>query len=171
MNFAIMAVFVLASLGGAVMMLVMRHPMHVALGLITTMISLGGIYAMLDVHVIAVFQILIYVSAVMVFVVYVIMLLDTRDPSFSHRYSTMLVPGAVAGLLLLAILTSALMGSPFAEAPASFAKVKDVAFGVKEFSISFLKDYWLHFELTSVLLLAAVVAAVAVIKGEGERRD
>ena len=38
-------------------------------------------------------------------------------------------------------------------------------FGLKEFSVSFLNEYWLHFELTSVLLLAAVVAAMAVIKG------
>jgi len=38
-------------------------------------------------------------------------------------------------------------------------------FGVQPFSREFLREYWLHFELTSVLLLAAVVAAIAVIKG------
>jgi NADH-quinone oxidoreductase subunit J len=38
-------------------------------------------------------------------------------------------------------------------------------FGLREFSIAFLNEYWLHFELTSVLLVAAVVAALAVIKG------
>ena len=38
------------------------------------------------------------------------------------------------------------------------------SFGLQQFSIAFLNEYWLHFELTSVLLLAAVVAAVAVIK-------
>ena len=44
------------------------------------------------------------------------------------------------------------------------------AFLVQPFSAGFLRDYWLHFELTSVLLLAAVVAAIAVIKG-GRRND
>jgi len=44
------------------------------------------------------------------------------------------------------------------------------AFGVQPFSVEFLNQYWLHFELTSVLLLAAVVAAIAVIKA-GRRRD
>ena len=63
-------------------MLVARHPMRVALALISSMLSLAGIYAMLGVHVVAVFQVLIYVGAVMVFMVYVIMLLDVRDPSF-----------------------------------------------------------------------------------------
>jgi NADH-quinone oxidoreductase subunit J len=100
---------------GGVLMLVARHPMRVALALIGSMLSLAGIYAVLGVHVIAVFQVLIYVGAVMVFMVYVIMLLDVRDPSFLERY-------------------------------------------------------WLHFELTSVLLLAAVVAAIAIVKA-GRRHD
>ena len=38
------------------------------------------------------------------------------------------------------------------------------AYGITKFSVSFLNEYWLHFELTSVLLVAAVVAALAVIK-------
>ena len=74
-------------------MLVLRHPMRVALALIATMLSLAGVYALLGVHVIAVFQVLIYVGAVMVFMVYVIMLLDVRDRSFARRYSRLLVPG------------------------------------------------------------------------------
>ncbi len=68
------------ALAGGVLMLVARHPMRVALALIAAMLSLAGIYAILGVHVIAVFQVLIYVGAVMVFMVYVIMLLDSRDP-------------------------------------------------------------------------------------------
>jgi hypothetical protein len=69
---------------GAVLMLLLRHPMRVALALIAVMISLGGIYGLLGVHFIAVFQVLIYVGAVMVFMVYAIMLLDVRD-RFVHR--------------------------------------------------------------------------------------
>ena len=82
-------------------MLVAQHPMRVALALITTMLSLAGVYALLGVHVVAVFQVLIYVGAVMVFMVYVIMLLDVRDASFIRRYGNGLVPGVVLGVLLL----------------------------------------------------------------------
>ncbi len=53
--------------------------MRVALALITTMVLLGGIYGLLGVHFIAAFQVLIYVGAVMVFMVYVIMLLEVRE--------------------------------------------------------------------------------------------
>jgi len=66
------------------------------------MLSLAGIYAMLGVHVVAVFQVLIYVGAVMVFMVYVIMLLDVRDPSFVRRYGRLLLPAVVLGSLLVA---------------------------------------------------------------------
>ena len=96
--------FAAAALAGGVLMLVARHPMRVALALISSMVSLAGIYAILGVHVIAVFQVLIYVGAVMVFMVYVIMLLDVRDPSFLERYGRALVPSvAVAGVIAAAL--------------------------------------------------------------------
>ena len=77
---AVLLVFCgVAALASAVLMLVLRHPMRVALALVATMLSLAGVYAMLGAHAVAVFQILIYVGAVMVFMVYVIMLLDVRD--------------------------------------------------------------------------------------------
>ena len=78
------------AVAGAALMLVLRHPMRVALALIATMLSLAGIYALLGVHVIAVFQVLIYVGAVMVFMVYVIMLLDVRDRAVRARFSRLL---------------------------------------------------------------------------------
>src|SRR5438046_3442654 len=85
-------------------MLVLQHPMRVALALIAMMLSLAGVYALLGVHVIAVFQVLIYVGAVMVFMVYVIMLLDQRDLSFAHRYSHLLAPGLLGSVLLIVAL-------------------------------------------------------------------
>ena len=148
-----------AALAAAALMLVLRHPMQVAMALISTMVLLGAIYGLVGVHFIAAFQVLIYVSAVMVFMVYVIMLLDVRDPSFTRRFSTLLVPGAIGGVLLLAVLAYAFWRGLYA--PASTTG----SFGLQQFSIAFLNEYWLHFELTSVLLVAAVVAALAVIKG------
>ena len=55
----LLVLFAVAAVVGAVLMIVVRHPMRVALALIATMISLGGIYGLLGVHVIAVFQIMI----------------------------------------------------------------------------------------------------------------
>jgi NADH-quinone oxidoreductase subunit J len=158
--------FVATALAGGLLMLVAQHPMRVALALISTMVSLAGIYAILGVHVIAVFQVLIYVGAVMVFMVYVIMLIDVRDPSFLHRYGRMVLPGVVVGALLAAVLGVAVLHAGGGATPPEAGGT----FRIQPFSAEFLREYWLHFELTSVLLLAAVVAAVAVIKG-GRRND
>ncbi len=155
-------VFAVSALVGAALMLVLRHPMQVAMALISTMVFLGGIYGLLGVHFIAAFQVLIYVSAVMVFMVYVIMLLDVRDASFTRRFSWLVVPGIVAGILFLGALAYALWHGLYAVASTT------VSFGLSQFSVAFLNDYWLQFELTSVLLVAAVVAALAVIKGGGK---
>jgi NADH-quinone oxidoreductase subunit J len=156
--------FAVAALAGAVTMLVVRHPMRVALALVATMISLGGIYGLLGVHVIAVFQIMIYVGAVMVFMVYAIMLLDVRDPSFTERYSRLLWPGVAAVVVLLGILVDA------AKHGTRLAVPGGANFGVQPFSAAFLGEYWLYFELASVLLVVAVLAAVAVVKLQGPRR-
>ena len=157
-----------AALLGAVLMLVARHPMRVALALISCMLSLAGVYALLGVHVVAVFQVLIYVGAIMVFMVYVIMLLDVRDESFLRRYGNGLVPGVVLGALLLVLLFASVAGLQTNVVPGAQAQIGP-SYLVKPFSLEFVQNYWLHFELTSVLLVAAVIAAIAVIKS-GSRR-
>ena len=149
--------FAVAALGGAGLMLVLRHPMHVALALVATMLSLAGVYALLGAHAIAIFQVLIYVGAVMVFMVYVIILLDARDASLARRFSWLAVPGAVGFVLLLALLGRDMWQG-------LRASVTGAAYGVQAFASAFLRDYWLHFEVVSVLLVAAVVAALAVIQ-------
>ena len=152
--------FAATALAAAVLMLVLRHPMRVALALTATMLSLAGVYALLGVHVIAVFQVLIYVGAVMVFMVYAIMLLDVRDRSFTRRFSRLLLPGIAAALLFLAILAHGLWHA----LPEPTGAAGGTLFGLQHFSAEFLNEYWLHFELVSVLLVAAVVAALAVLE-------
>ena len=155
----LMLVFAAGALAGALLMIVLREPMRVATALISTMVFLGGIYGLLGVHFIAAFQVLIYVGAVMVFMVYVIMMLDPRDPAIQSRFSAMLVPAVIGFVILVFVLVGAAwQGAP--EAPA----VPREAFGLQQFAVAFLREYWLHFELTSVLLVAAIVAAVAVVK-------
>jgi NADH-quinone oxidoreductase subunit J len=154
--------FLATALAGAALMLALRHPMRVALALVATMLSLAGVFAMLGAHAVAVFQVLIYVGAVMVFMVYVIMLLDVRDDSLARRFSWLLVPGAVAVLALVGWLGAEVWRGL---APAAPGK----PFGLEAFASAFLNEYWLHFELVSLLLVAAVVAALAVLE-IGRRR-
>ena len=152
-------IFAGCALLSATLMLFLRQPMRVALALISAMVFLGGIYGLLGVHFIAAFQVLIYVGAVMVFMVYVIMLLEPRSPDATRKYSRLLVPGVIG----FALLIGALVYAVWLETPAAGLAVVE-GFGLRQFALAFLNEYWLHFELTSVLLVAAVVAAVAVVR-------
>lgn len=156
----ILAVFGLLTLVSGGAMLVLREPMRVALALITAMLSLAAIYGLLGVHFIAAFQILIYVGAVMVFMVYVIMLLQIREGPEVRKYSAWLIPGTASALLLMAALAA---GFARPSEPQSMLPISDKAFGLTEFSTDFLQHYWFAFELTTVFLVAAVVAALAII--------
>ena len=149
----------MGALVGAALMLVLRQPMRVAMALVTTMLFLGAIYGLLGVHFIAAFQVLIYVGAVMVFMVYVIMLLEVRE-SVGARYSRLLVPGGAGFAVLLGVIVA----SVWRPLPSPVGEIGQTSYGIAGFSLSFLGEYWLLFELTSVLLVAAVVAALAVIR-------
>jgi NADH-quinone oxidoreductase subunit J len=156
----ILALIGALALVSAASMLVLREPMRVALALITTMTALGAVYGLLGVHFIAAFQVLIYVGAVMVFMVYVIMLLQLREPAGQRRFSKWLIPGVAAGAALSGVLGVAVSRS--ANAPVTTVTGTST-FGLVQFSAAFLSEYWLEFELTTVLLVSAIVAALAVI--------
>jgi len=147
------------ALAGGALMLVLRQPMRVAMALIATMIFLAGIYGLLGMHFIAAFQVLIYVGAVMLFMVYVIMLLEVRE-SDGPRFSRLVIPGAASLVVLLFVLAA----SVWRPLPSPKGEIGDAGYGIAAFSADFLGTYWLLFELTSGLLVAAVVAALAAIR-------
>jgi NADH-quinone oxidoreductase subunit J len=141
--------------------------MRVALALITSMTALGAVYGLMGVHFIAAFQVLIYVGAVMVFMVYVIMLLEVKEAPGSRRFSSLVVPGVIAGVLLMAALGAGMLRGPMAGVMSGDGRQ---AFSLVEFSSVFLSRYWLVFELTTVFLVGAIVAALAVVNVSRRRQ-
>ena len=158
MTDAFIVFFGLLALVFAGLVLTLRQPMRAALALVAHMVCLAGIFACLAVHVVALFQVLIYVGAVMVFMVYTIMLLDDRDPAYRQRYSRTLVPGAIVAAVLAGLLLVRL------SAPAGPDASAGANFGFGAFSVAFMQQYWFHFEVATVLLLVGIVAAWAVIR-------
>jgi NADH-quinone oxidoreductase subunit J len=159
---AFIVFFGVLSLVFAALVLLLRQPMRAALALVAHMICLAAIYACLAVHVIALFQVLIYVGAVMVFMVYTIMLLDDRDTAYRQRFSGTLVPG----VLVAAVIALGLWRLLGPSAPGMPPGTGAVDFGFTAFATAFMQQYWLHFELATVLLLVGVVAAWTVIREE-----
>ena len=160
---ALIAVFGVMAFVFALLVVVLRQPMRAALALIAHMVSLAAIFACLEVHVVALFQVLIYVGAVMVFMVYAIMLLDDRDASYAQVFSRWSLPAVIAvGVLVVALGAILVPWTPAAPAVRGAAP-----FSFPAFSVEFMKQYWFHFEVASILLVVGVVAAWAVI---AERR-
>ena len=161
----LIAVFGAMAMVFALLVVVLRQPMRAALALIAHMASLAAIFACLEVHVVALFQILIYVGAVMVFMVYAIMLLDDRDASLAHMFSRWSVPAViVAAVPVVALGAMLVQWAPPALADAARGPAP---FSFSAFSVEFMTRYWFHFEVASILLVIGVVAAWAAI---AERR-
>jgi NADH-quinone oxidoreductase subunit J len=150
----------LAVAGALGMLLNTRNAVAGALSLVGTMVSLGAIYVLLDAYLIGVLQILVYAGAIVVLFLFVVMLLNLRQDEFSPerlRFTKTLgvVIGALVGLELLLLLPAAL--GPAAEIPADFG-------GYRAVGTALFTDWVLAFEVTSLLLLAAMVGAVILAK-------
>jgi len=100
LSVALLYVFSGMAVAGGLGLVLCRHPIHGAISLLFSMLSLAGVYALLDAHLIAVLQIIIYAGAIMILVVYIIMLLDlgSADAQTVYRKAGLL------GLPLLALL-------------------------------------------------------------------
>lgn len=137
-----------------------RNTVAGAVSLVATMVALGAIYVLLEAYLIGVLQVLVYAGAIVVVFLFVVMLLNLRQ----EEYGPSRIPGAkvwaalISGLVLVQFL-SLLPGSfgPAAEAPEGFG-------GYRQVGASLYTDYVLVFEVTSLLLLAAMVGAVVLAK-------
>jgi NADH-quinone oxidoreductase subunit J len=136
------------------------NPVKSALALVVTLFALAVIFVLLEAHMIAALQIIVYAGAIMVLFLFVIMLLNLQneDPDRGHRRVALRVLAWVGGLLLALELAFLVRGAPVirsTEAPAGYGGAIAVA-------KSLYTDFLLPFELTSILLLVAVVGAVVL---------
>lgn len=151
-----------------------KNPVASAFSLVIVFFAFAGIYALLDAHLIAALQVLVYAGAIMVLFIFVIMLLSADVPSFDLGRTHIVV--RVAALLAAAGLFAAFVWSfrnSALHAPISnFTPANVAANGGNTRVVSELmfSDYILPFELTSVLLLGAIVGAVAMAKRKGSPR-
>ena len=158
---------------GALGVLVARNPLHSALSLVASFFFLAGIYLLLGAQLIAVLQVLVYAGAVMVLFVFVITLLNLNDAELGEsRFTVAKAVGVVAVAATTAALLKTLIDAMRARGGlfvtgADLARAHPDTFGtVRAVGRSLLIDSVLPFELTSLLLLAAIVGAVVVAKGK-----
>jgi len=169
-NFDLFGIFAVAS---AILFITRRSPVAAALWLVNAMFSLAAMYVMLDAQFVGAVQILVYAGAIMVVFLFVVMLLNLghADPAGDFRDKKIRFGAGALGVALLAELLVLTNGkvpevapsdapSPNAPMPNAIAPVAQVLF----------TNHLLAFELTSVLLLVAIVGAVTLAKRKGGAR-
>jgi NADH-quinone oxidoreductase subunit J len=144
---------------GAIMVVTRKHPMASALYLILTLFAVAALFVLRQAHFLAAIQVIVYAGAVVVLFVFVIMLINVPEDRLPvERATTMRVLGVLAAGIF--ILESAVLARRYWMPKGPAAEVGTVeAVGRALFT-----DYLLAFEITSVLLLAAVIGAIALAK-------
>ena len=150
-----------------------RHPISSALLLIFVMGSLAVLYLLLGAPFIAAAQLLVYAGAIMVLFVFVIMLLNAGEEerlSGGSRVATMLgVPALIIGLGITAALVTHVTGlDRIAIGGPMIMNGSDVFGNPQAVGHLLFRDYLLPFEVTSVLILIAIMGAVVLARREGD---
>ena len=164
--------FGLIAVVSALLFVTRKSPVAAALWLVNTMFCLAALYVLLDAQFIGAIQVLVYAGAIMVVFLFVIMLLNLGHPSEladARGTGWKLAAGAV-GLALLAevfTLTRARISDAVSLPPGSVAADLAREGAIAPIARPLFTEYLLAFELTSVLLLAAIVGAVVL----GRRRQ
>lgn len=148
----------------SILVITNKNPLNSALSLIMTFFCLATLYVMLEAPFMAAIQIIVYAGAIMVLFVFVIMLLNVRTES-TRRGKHALFLGTMTGLLLL-IQTWYMVGRGLVagiKGPIDSALISKVGH-TELIGKSLFTDFLLPFEITSILLLAAMVGAVILSK-------
>jgi NADH-quinone oxidoreductase subunit J len=158
---------------GALLVIVQRNPIYSVLSLIAAFFGLSGLYVLLEAPFVAVVQIIIYAGAIMVLFLFTVMLLNVprEDAAEWDRTHQLYRPwprriGALLALLLVAELGWALMRSPglTTGVGAGSPGISDVG----ELGRVLFTDYMFAFEVTSILIIVAMVGAVLLARKQVE---
>jgi NADH-quinone oxidoreductase subunit J len=165
MNATLLIFFVLAALAvlGAISLILQRHPIHSALSLIVVMIALAGLYLLLGAEFVAAVQIIVYGGAIMVLFIFVIMLLNAGEEertNFSKLATFAGIPLAVALAGFIAAAVAHSSGSlPLAAQNGALSSTKTL-------SMLLFSEFVYPFELTSFLILVAILGAIVLAQRE-----
>ena len=165
MNAPLVVFFFLAAIAilGAISLILQRHPIHSALSLIVVMVALAGLYLLMGAEFVAAVQIIVYGGAIMVLFIFVIMLLNAGV----EERTNMSKMAGWAGLPL----AIALMGFLAAAVARSTDRVQAVAQSgatapTKVVAGLLFQEFVYPFELTSFLILVAIIGAIVLAQRE-----
>jgi NADH:ubiquinone oxidoreductase subunit 6 (subunit J) len=157
---ALLWIFAAVMIGAAFLVVTMRDIIRCGLAMIVCFGSLAGIYVILGAPLLAAAQVIVYIGAISVLILFAIMLTQTKDAPSRLVFQTQAVPAAIASVVIAVVIALAVAATDWGEA------ANRIRLATKDMSTALFNDFVLPFEIVSVLLLAAVIGGVYLAKRE-----
>jgi len=157
---ALFWLFATVMIGAAILVVTMRDIIRCGLAMIVCFGALAGIYVIIGAPLIAAAQVIVYIGAISVLILFAIMLTQTKDAPSRLVFQTQAVPAAIASVVIAVVIALAIAATDWGEA------AKRIRLATDAMSRELFDSYVLPFEIVSVLLLAAVIGGVYLAKRE-----
>ena len=162
--------FLVMAAVGAVMVIASRNPVASLMFLVLTLFALAGLFVLLDAHFLAAVQVIVYAGAIMVLFLFVIMLLNLGNEQRSDmrglvgKGSAMVVGAAMFAGLATVVRRGSATDMAAGMGPETVRAVLESRGALGAIADPLYRDYLVPFEVTSLLLLVAVVGAIVLAR-------
>src|SRR5690349_13454355 len=176
MNILIMVIFFVLSaftLAAGVMVVTVKNIIHAALWLIASFFSVASLYLLMDAEFLAIVQVLVYVGAISILILFAIMLTrHVTGEGVRQLYQRWWIALIVAAALFGVLIVPTVLNYEWSTVPPAPAGQPTAISSSVEIGTAFMREYLLPFEVASVLLLVALVGAIVIAFEErtGRRR-
>jgi NADH-quinone oxidoreductase subunit J len=153
-------IFATIMIGTALLVVTMRDIIRCGLAMMVSFAGLAGLYVLLGTSLMAAAQVLVYIGAISVLILFAIMLTQTKDAPSRLVFQTQAVPAAIASIVIAVVIALAIGATDWGEAGERARLTAEAMSNV------LFNSFVLPFEIVSVLLLAAVIGGVYLAKRE-----
>lgn len=172
-QYAIFAALTLVTVGGAIKVAATRRIIHAAYWLFPVFAGMAGFYLCLGAQFIAAMQVLIYIGAILILIIFAVTLTRHANDPEELQSNRFVAPVVLASLAMLLPLVGAVLLHPWAALPPPPASIDNILLmpgvpvtDVQALGITLMQQYLVPFEIASVLLLAAMVGALVLARKE-----
>jgi NADH-quinone oxidoreductase subunit J len=158
---AVFLVLAAVTVAGAISLILQRHPIHSALSLIVVMVALAGLYLLQGAEFVAAVQIIVYAGAIMVLFVFVIMLLNAGEEERTNVSRLARYVGVPLGIAFLVEVAYSI-----GRATAHLGSAPREMVSTRDLSSLLFHEFVFPFELTSFLILIALLGALVLARRE-----
>ena len=152
-------------IGGGLLVVTLRNIIHSAIAMMVCFGSLAGMYALLGAPIVAAAQVLIYIGAISVLILFAIMLTQAGDANLPSPFHRQVWLAALTALLIIGLIGWAVIQTDWQAAATT------VAVSVSAIATALFTDYALPFEVLSLLLLVAIIGAIYLARRPEEDEE